>query len=67
MGTTLPYTIKCPMCEYADTWTVITSPGPTAGMVPLAQRRAFVDELVTEHPNHPKPKKWPDAVASHSR
>jgi hypothetical protein len=61
MAATLPYTVRCPMCEYSDTWVVITSDDPYEGPLPLRKKRTFVEELVAEHPNHPKPRAWPDA------
>jgi hypothetical protein len=60
MATTLPYTVRCPMCEYSDTWVVVTSDDPHEGALPVRKKLKFVDELAAEHPNHPKPKGWPD-------
>lgn len=60
MATTLPYTVRCPMCEYSDTWVVRTSDDPYEGVLPVWKKRTFVKELVAEHPNHPKPRSWPD-------
>jgi len=60
MANTLPYTLECPMCEYSDTWVVKTSDNPYDGALPLREKKSFVEELVAEHPNHPKPRRWPD-------
>jgi hypothetical protein len=61
VATTLPYTLRCPMCEYTDTWVVITSEGANEGALPLRAKLTFVEELAAEHPNHPKPRNLPGA------
>ena len=31
MAAKLPYIVRCPMCEYLDTWIVILSDDPSEG------------------------------------
>ncbi len=61
MAAKLPYIVRCPMCEYLDTWIVILSDDPSEGALALRERRTFAEELAAEHPHHPKPRVWPDA------